>query len=185
MNIPINHKEWAGILRSLAEENASITAYYDETNEYKIPLFSSTNDEGIIASTVGLMDYSQSHEHDIYTEIIIDRFGHDERIFNILATAAFYIIKNNWKVRPGIIFNDIVSMYYPDTNLPHLLFIPPFQWDTISKVQLTNKTIYPLVAVPISEKESQLAESEQDQKLENIWEEQSTNVLDWSRESAV
>jgi hypothetical protein len=82
------------------------------------------------------------------------------------------------------VFHDVVKMYVPGTELPHVMFTAPFQWDTMSKLSLSEKTIYPLVAIPISEAEAEVARANGGQGLEALWVQQSTDVLDWSRKSA-
>jgi hypothetical protein len=183
--ISSDHKEWAKHMRQLVGGCSTVTAYYDEPNSNKIHIFSSSNDEGVVAATVGLMEINQSHRPDIdvYAEVIMDQRGHDEGIANVLSTIAFCVMKDGWKLAPGVIFYDLVKMYFPDTKLPHVMFTAPFQWDAMSKVALSKKTIYPLVAIPISEAESQLASTNASQDLENIWARQSTDVLDWGRQS--
>ncbi len=173
-------------MRQLVGGNASVTAYYDEPDANKIHIFASANSDGIVAATVGLMEINQSHKPgiEIYSEIIMDQRGHDERISNVLSTIAFCVIKDGWKVAPGVVFHDVVKMYVPGTELPHVMFTAPFQWDTMSKLSLSAKTIYPLVAIPISEAEAEVARANAGQGLEALWVQQSTDVLDWSRKSA-
>ena len=173
-------------MRQLVGGNASVTAYYDEPNANKIHIFASASSDGLVAATVGLMDFNQSHKPgiEIYSEIIMDQRGHDERISNVLSTIAFCVMKDGWKVAPGVIFHDVVKMYAPGTELPHVMFTVPFQWDTMSKLSLSAKTIYPLVAIPISEAEAKVAKANAGQDLEAIWVRQFTDVLDWGRRSA-
>jgi hypothetical protein len=184
--IPIGHKEWAKHLRQLVGGSASVTAYYDEPNQNKIHVFSSSNNQGIVAATVGLMDINQTGRSDIeiYSEIIMDQKGHDEKILNVLSTIAFCVMKDGWRVAPGVVFYDVVAMYAPNKKLPHVMFTAPFQWDSMSKIGLSEKTIYPLIAIPISEAESKIAEANAGRDLEDLWMKHSTDVLDWGRESA-
>ncbi|QTN28786.1 suppressor of fused domain protein [Rhodoferax sp. AJA081-3] len=173
-------------MRQLVGGNTSVTAYYDEANANKIHIFSSSNSDGIVAATVGLMEINQSDKPgvEIYSEIIMDQRGHDERISNVLSTIAFCVMKDCWNVAPGVVFHDVVRMYVPGTELPHVMFTAPFQWNTMSKLSLSAKTIYPLVAIPISEAEAKVAGANAGQDLEAIWVKQSTDVLDWGRKSA-
>jgi hypothetical protein len=181
-----DHKQWAKHLKELVGGKVSVTSYLDEPNENSIHIFSGVNDEGIVAATVGLMDLDQSSRSGvtIFSEVLMDQRGHDPRIFNILSTIAFCVIKDGWKVSPGAVFYDVVKMYVPDTSLPHVVFVAPFQWDTMSRIELPGKTIYPLVAIPISEAESVVAKANQGQDLETLWTQRSTDVLDWQRASA-
>jgi flagellar basal body-associated protein FliL len=94
--IASDHKEWAKHMRQLVGGNASVTAYYDEPHANTIHIFASANSDGIVAATVGLMEINQSHKPgvEIYSEIIMDQRGRDERISNVLSTIAFCVIKD-------------------------------------------------------------------------------------------
>lgn len=181
-----NHKAWAVHLRNLVGGDVSVNVYYDESEEHCIPIFRSASDEGILCATIGLMeiDQSQNSEIRINTEIILDKRGQDERVPNVLSTLAFYMIKNGWRVAPGVVFRDIMKIYFPEINLPHVYFTAPFQWRTMSKVDLPDGAIYPLVAIPVSEEEVRIAGEKSGQILEEIWSKNQIDVLDWDRESA-
>lgn len=180
------HKEWASHMRALVQGTCAVTNYWDDAGENCAPIFTSRNTEGIVATTIGLMDINQSclPKTEIFSELIMDQRGHAEHIGNILSTIAFYIMKDGWKVAPGVIFESMVEMYIPETKLPHIMFVAPFQWQNMSKVVLKEKTIYPLVAVPISEVESQVARTNAGRDLEQRWVSQGVDVLNWERPSA-
>jgi hypothetical protein len=187
-NPPSNtHKEWAKHLRAVVGGTCAVQQYWDEAEANSIAIFTSRNDEGIVAATIGLMEFNQSRrqEVEIFSEIIMERYGQDERIANILSTLAYYAMKDKWQLAPGIVFQRMVEMYIPETKLPHVLFTSPFQWEKMSKVELTEKTLYPLLAVRISEAERQLAKTNDGQDLEQRWADQGVDVLDWQRQSTV
>jgi hypothetical protein len=52
----------------------------------------------------------------------------------------------------------------------------------MSRVTLSDRTIFPLLAVPITEGEIRLVEQRGADELTNRWEGLSTDVIDWSRE---
>ena len=132
------------------------------------------------------MEIEQSHNSGVQvrSEILMDRRGQDKEICNVLATIAFHIIKNGWRVRPGVVFESMVEMYVPNAKLPHVYFTAPFQWNDMGRVHLTEQDIFPLVAVPVSEAESQLAANDGGRELESLWVSRGTDVLNWERESA-
>jgi hypothetical protein len=181
------HKAWAKYFYERVGGEVAVHEYLDESEETAIDVLVSTTDEGIVATTIGLMEFDQSENDDIAlrTELIMDQRGHDERIGNILSMLAFYVMKDGWKAAPGTVFLDMVSEYIPDTKLPHIMFTPAFQWDDMTEVELGNTTIYPLLAVPISGAESKLAEQNEGEDLENLWAEKNVDVFDWNRDSAV
>ena len=77
----------------------------------------------------------------------------------------------------------MVSMYAPDLDVKHVLFVPPFQWgEGMSRVTLGDRTIYPLLAVPITDGELQFVKDCGADALTSLWERRHTDVLDWSRE---
>jgi hypothetical protein len=167
--------------------NCSVHSYLDDSGRNKTHIFTSITSEGIVAATVGISDIDQSGARRLgqYTEIIMDKRDADDRVANVLSTIAFYMLKDGWRVRPGVVFESMVSMYFPDTKLPHVIFIAPFQWPGMGNVPLSQKTVYPLVAIPISEAESRLAASNAGEHLERLWEERSVDVLDWNRSSLI
>jgi hypothetical protein len=166
----------------------SVRAYYDDLKSTSVDIFRSAQPEGALFATIGLMAVDQSRNPgvQIHSEILMDRRDGDEQVANILATVAFYIMKTGWRVAPGIVFEEMLRMYFPDHPLPHILFVPPFQWrSAMAKVPVGDSFIYPLVGVPISEEERVFAASQEDRALEHLWESQHVDVLDWGRPSAV
>lgn len=182
-----SQKAWAVRLRELVGGEASVQVYYDESEEISLPIFLSTNDEGVLCATVGLMEIDQSQNPDvkIHTEIILDKRGNDERVPYFVSTVAFHITKYGWKVAPGVVFKDIVKIHFPEIKLPHLYFTAPFQWDTMSKVELPERAIYPLVAIPISEEEYKIACEDYGEALEEVWAKEQVDVLNWNREGVL
>lgn len=164
-----------------------VTAYGDDPKQHKVHIFTSRSEDGVVAATVGLMDIALrfSSGVELRSEIIMDQRGHDSRLANILATIAFYVMKDGWKIAPGIVFEEMVRMYIPETKLPHVVFVGPWRFDDLGRVTLSDKTIFPLVAVPISEAEAELARANAGRDLEALWQRESIDVLDWARTSAV
>jgi hypothetical protein len=183
---PVAHIAWAKYLRHKVPGDAvHVSRHYDEGERNAIAIFTSENAEGIVAATVGVMDYDQARpgKPPLATEILLDGRGRPKTIANIAATIAFYIIKDGWRVAPGVTFADMVSMYEPDLRVKHVVFVPPFQWEEgMTRVALADRTIYPLLAVPITEGELRLVQELGADELQERWERTSTDVLDWSRE---
>ena len=180
-------KDWANILRSTVGGEVAVTMYGDEEQVARIPIFTGKTNGGVIAATIGLMEVNQSSNptNKVHCEILLDSRRDSPVVPSILSTISFYVLKNEWKVAPGKIFEDIVSMYLPETKLPHIYFTAPFQWRDLSKVELPDRTIYPLVAIPISPVEANLASVNQGKELEALWEKLGTDVLNWERDSAL
>jgi len=185
---PQNWKAWACHLRDKIPGDARVTRYADEREEFHLDIFTSRDGEGTVAATIGLMEYDQSRNPavQVYTEILMDVRGQNEFIGNILSTIGFYIMKDGWKVAPGVVFEKMVEMFIPECKARHVIFLPPFQWqDGMTKVPLPSKTVYPLLAIPITEAEMGLVLRDGSEALTHLWETSNCDVLEWNREGVV
>lgn len=135
------------------------------------------------------MEYSQSRAGlpPLMTEILVDGRGHLSYVPNVAATVGFYIIKDGWRVAPGVTFANVVEMYAPGLRVRHILFVPPFQWEDnrMTKVALSNRTIFPLLAVPVTDGVLSLVRDRGEGELRARWVSSSTDVLDWARQGVV
>ena len=182
-----DYKEWAIHLKNIVPGDVKVTSFSDETENNTLDIFESKNGEGIVVATIGVMEVEQevSPNRRVFTEIIMDTRGGDDCVSNVLSTIGFYIVKDRWKVAPGVVFENMVEMYNPDLEVKHIMFVPPFQWEEgMSKVALSNKIIFPLLAVPITQKEHEVIKSNGAGALETLWESKGTDVLNWGRASA-
>ena len=183
---PAAHVDWVNHLRAkVPGDSIRVHRHYDEGERNAIAIFTSENAEGVVAATVGVMDYDQRRREGppLATEILVDARGRPCDVALVAGTIALYIMKDGWKVAPGVTFADIVTMYAPNLRVKHILFIPPFQWEEgMSRVALTDRTIYPLLAVPITDGELRIVEALGEDELQGRWERSSTDILDWSRE---
>ncbi len=186
MTTPQAHKEWAKFLRDHTRGIATITMYGDDTNATQIPIFTSESQDGFIAATIGLMDIDQSNNpsRELRTELLVKSRRKDLAICNILSTLAFYLLKDRWRANPGTVFENMVSMYLPETVLPHVYFTAPFEWEEWGSVALSDRTIHPLLAIPVSCAEADLAANGMAQELESTWLRGGLDVFDWARVSA-
>ncbi len=181
------HKKWARHLReNVPGSDVRVTRHDDEGQSHHIDIFTSTNEKGVVAATIGLMDHDQSQNPraQVFSEVLIDVRGCHKYIGNVTATIAFCVMKDGRKVAPGVVFEEVVEMYDPAASMKHVLFVPPFQWeDGMTRVDLGAKTIHPLLAVPITETEMQFVRGNGADALETLWAESECDVLDWGRET--
>lgn len=177
------HKAWAGILRARAGESARVHYHHDEAEERSIAIFSGQVRDDWIGATIGLMDINQSRKKgvEINTEVVMERRGSNELVGNILSTIAFFSMKNGWQICPDMVFKSMVSMYMPETRLPHVMFVPIFRWNDLSTVRVESKTIYPLLGIPISQSELDLHVAQGPEALLSKLEAASADVNDWQR----
>lgn len=184
---PSEHKSWVAILRTRTGDAGRVLIYGDDSEQHKIAVYTGKIGSEWIGATVGLMDVEQSRNLgiEIPTEILMERRGADEYLGNILSTVAFFAMKDGWKIAPDVIFENMVSMYLPQTHLPHVMFVPIFRWDDMSRATVGSKTIYPLLAIPISQAESELVSRSGPDALTSQFEEKQVDITDWERDSVV
>jgi hypothetical protein len=182
---PVHHKDWVTHLQNSTVGEWSVTSHCDDTEQHSILIFASADAGGTLCSTVGLMDVilGAVSGGELRTEILLDHRGRDSHAANVLATVAFYVLKNKWRPAPGVIFEDMLTSYVSDSPGPHVLLVPPYQWvdSRMSKVAVGEFTVYPLVAVPISESEREVVSTRGYEHLLTLWDERQTDVLDWTR----
>lgn len=105
---------------------------------------------------------------------------------NILAEAAFTIIKSTKVWRPGCFFRNIVGHYESDSSLKSLYLTTPFFWeDDLHELNLNGKAINWLMCFPISDAELVYLEKYGSAQFESMLEEAGVDVFDTSRSSCV
>lgn len=176
-------KDWAEYLRENVGGDASVVMYEDDRGVSRIPIFSSKTPDGLFGATIGLMDLVQGTMPDrkFRTEIMMRCRGGDARMLNILSSVAFYAINDQWNIAPRTVYEDMVSMFLGETGLPHILFTAPQDWARWGNVKLCDRLIHPLLAVPVSTAEADIALHRSLDDLENGWREHGVDIYDWGR----
>jgi len=190
LSVPTVHKAWALYLRDNTRGVPSVRKFYDDDESHSIDVFSSTDTDGVVSATIGLMDIdikAASAPESIFTEILIDSSNGGDTVGNVLSTVAFYVIKDGWRPAPGAILERMVEMYAPDLAVKHLLFVPPFQWSNneMTRVELEGKSVLPLLGVPITDSERDFAYEHGSDALERAMEQAGVDIYDWHRVGSV
>lgn len=77
-------------------------------------------------------------------------------------------------------------MYDQETDMKHIMFVPPFLWEEdLELLEFNNKSVTWLMALPISEGELQVAEKHGPDYLQDLLESKQTDIFDIKRESVV
>lgn len=170
--------------------NPTVAEYFDEAEKKKIAIFQSLNvpDEGLqTCATVGL------HEVDIGMvsmgkKLRVEVAGaidlRVEQYPNIMSTIAFNIMDAK-RCRPGFILCDVIPLYIPDTDMKHILLTNPSVWEDLKTMELEDRLIAWLMAVPISESEWEYARRNGTDALEDVLEENEADIWDIYRESVI
>ncbi|MBD8037386.1 suppressor of fused domain protein [Solibacillus sp. A46] len=166
-----------------------VSKYWDENNVSNIDMLSTVNRpfDGVSSySTIGLSDHSIEltvDETPLRIEIVGAIATGYKQYPNILASCAFCIINSKFSVSHGSVFRDIIKMYYPNTEMKHILFVSPFLWEDLNTLEFPNKKVAWLLAVPISENEYLFAQEKGTDTLEELFEQEEIDIFDLERES--
>ncbi|MCZ8533348.1 suppressor of fused domain protein [Psychrobacillus psychrodurans] len=169
----------------------NVSKYWDENNVSNVDILSTKDRpyEGVTSySTIGLSDYSIGYSVDekpLRVEIVGASATMFELYPNVLSTCAFNIINTKLPITQGEIFKGVVRMYYPDSEMEHVLFTSPFLWEKLVSLDFIDKKVTWLLAVPISTKELLFAEREGTEALEDLFEEKDIDIFDISRNSVI
>jgi hypothetical protein len=192
MNASTENKSIAKTLANALGFNPSVYRYKDENNELSIALFSCTDpiDPNVrFYSTVGLSDYptyQDGEEFPTRVEVLGAAYKDADYYPNVIGTIALYSIREKFFCSPGSVLENALTMYAPHTNLPHVLFCPPFLWpDKLDTLKFESKIVDWVLAVPITEKERQYREEYGTEGLENLLEVKGVDIFDLNRASTV
>lgn len=169
----------------------SVSKYWDENKVSSVDILSTIDRpyEGVTSySTIGLSDYSIGYSVD-EKPLRIEIVGASATIFeffpNIVSTCAFNIINTKLPIAHGEIFKGVVRMYYPNSEMEHVLFTSPFLWEKLNSIDFLDKKVTWLLAVPISKKELLFAEEEGTEALEDLFEKKDIDIFDIRRNSVL
>ncbi len=182
------HKQWAVYLRQRTPGEMKIERFFDGPELHHIDVMTCESEEGVIVGTVGLMEVELSDDasQSVRCELLMDAKGKNTAMPTVVATAALAVLGEGRKVAPGVVYEDMVSMYVPDLEVKHLWFIAPFQWgEDMVRVELEGRTLLPLLGVPITESEFDFVKENGPIALEKLMAEKEVDVFDWRRGSAV
>ncbi|MBO1511154.1 suppressor of fused domain protein [Metabacillus bambusae] len=169
----------------------NVSKYWDNNNVSNIDILATTDRpyDGVTSySTIGLSDYSIGYSVDekpLRIEIVGASATRFEFFPNILSTCAFNIINTKLSISHGEIFKGVVKMYYPESEMEHVLFTSPFLWEKLKTIDFPNKKVTWLLAVPISTKEFLYAEKEGRKALEDLFEQKEIDIFDIRRNSVL
>lgn len=187
-----NRAIYRTMARAFGIERPVVPRYYDADEKSHIDVATAVNrpQAGVTSySTLGLSDYpllQDGEEYPARLEIVggcdsvVDWFG------NVIATAAFNIINDRHFCAPGVVYPNLVARYDDELDMQHVLFVPPFVWgDQPATMELPDKTVAFLHALPISDAELRYADQNGSEALEDLFEQHQIDVFDIERVSVV
>jgi hypothetical protein len=169
-----------------------VIAYRDDPHERSVDLAicQDAPSPGLTAySTVNLSDaplVQNGRELPVRIELVGACDSEVGVFANILSTAAFFVMKNKWFCRPGVVFETLVSDYNVSKTMEHLYFTAPSPWPQLNTtLELATKKVTWPWAIPISEAESRYIARNGDAKFESLLEKANADVFDINRKSIV
>lgn len=94
---------------------------------------------------------------DIRVELLMTAANEWPDAANMVATAAFCVMKDGWLAAPGVVFPNIVREYISSTTVPHVMWQEPSSFEGLSPMLVPglDHQVHVLQAVPIAESEWQ------------------------------
>lgn len=141
-------------------------------------------------STVGLWRTSLEHGPDalpVRLELVAAFPAEKDGFREVLAAAAFRIMRTRKAAAPGHVFPDYVHEWYPKATVPHLFFSVPSSWeeDALSEVQMGNLEVQFLQILPISQPEYDFLLEHGEDALELKFIAGAVDFYDLKRKSAI
>ncbi len=104
---------------------------------------------------------------------------------NVLASAAFRMLKGGGAYHPGAAIEKHVSFYFKDTSVPHLYLTTPFLWKGLTSFEAGTVRVTWLQAIPIADTEHKYLKAHGDRALEKLLRKQRVDICDLHRKSVV
>ncbi len=164
--------------------------HLDEAEQNSIDILSCDDrpSEGLVSySTLGLQRYPNVIDgEDIRIELCGIATPDVPSFANVIATTAFYVMKDRWRVAPGITYESMVGMYNLPVTLKHIVFAAPLEWEELSSVDLGGDVVVRwLLVIPISDSELRWKLDKGWDELENLFVEKGIDYWDLNRSSVV
>jgi antitoxin YqcF len=171
---------------------STVTRRMDENQDRSIGLVTAENcPRELINSyaTIGLSDYSigmAMGNSPLGVEIIGACQQKFEKFPEIMADCASDIAHSTHKFHPGAVFKDVVRNHYPDSDMKHILFVPPFGWgQAFLTLEFPSKWVGWLMVLPISAAELKFYNGTESGELETLFEKNQIDVYDLNRKSVI
>lgn len=173
--------------------NISVINYRHDTEPISIEIVFSPNNPSAkytTYSTLGLSDYSMyeygdSQEYPVRLELIGVAQSDIAYFSNIMATLAFYVMRQSLFFYPGAILPNIVPIYDSSSKLKHIYFSDPFFWSPLSLVEMKTKKVAWLWAFPVTDAEEKYISKHGSDEFESLLEKNEVNVFDMNRSSII
>lgn len=104
---------------------------------------------------------------------------------NIMSTCCFHIINSHYDCYPGIVYPNVVKMFYPKANMKHILLVDPFTWDSDFYLEMDDCIVTWLEMLPISDSELDFITANGCEAFEDALEKSEVDILDLNRPAVI
>lgn len=195
MDMDLNKKifkfYFSNIAKNKDRKDVNVYGYWDEKEENEIDIVYVNNmcEEGLISyGTIGTYAHSIGLVVDgkpLRVEFLGMAHQEDEFFPHMLSTCAFNIINSHYRCEPGMVYPDVVKMYYPNVNMKHIYLTSPFIWDGEYTLDIGPYIVTFLQAIYISDSEYEYIRKNGSDNFEDILEKANVDILDLNRPSVV
>lgn len=140
-------------------------------------------------ATVGLSNYPlirNGETFDVRVELLGACDSRTVGFGNVLSTLGFCIVNSKWFCAPGVIFPSAVDMFQLSSTMSDIYFAHPFLWnDKFDSTIFGGVKIAWLLAVPVSQRETEYARRYGPAQLEALFSARDIDIYDLNRPSVV
>lgn len=194
MSLNSYENEMIKVLRnSLGGEQGAVSYTNGMEGIPKIDILLAVNSpcEGeMTASTLGLVNRTtgiKAKDKDIRAEIVTCFYPSMKDVPRLLTSLGIHLLQSEVPYRPGSVYQNIVSQYFPNSEMKHLILtLPPQIWkENITMVPIEDSFLTVLCAHPISDAEYEYIMKNGLSALDQIFAEKGTDMSDYERKSVI
>lgn len=191
MALNIYEEKMINVLKETLGGVQAAFSYQKQDAEHKLDILFAKQSPGgnyLTASTLGLVNRTTGYQDsntgkDIRAELIMSSYGGHDMAGKILSTAGIGIYETNLRYGYGTVLKDIVSLYYPNSDMKHLfLMLPPPVWKKgFGVTDADDSVITFLYALPISQAECDYMSENGIDALQDLFVEKNIDMFDLER----
>lgn len=188
----VDNKKIAQHILKAVNGEPKVIRYKDNDDKSVIDIFIGEDRpfDGVTTySTIGLSKYDISTKtgngKDLRVEFIGASASVNDKFANIVSSCAFNIINNGASCHPGTVYSNVVSEYYSNPELKHIMCTTPFLWEKLTSIEFDNEYVTWLMLVPISDAEFEFLKRKGSEDLEALFEQEDIDIFDLGRSSVV
>lgn len=142
----------------------------------------------ITYTTIGLLTVDTGYFYEgkpLVVELIGVAKSEFDEYSNVLGSIVTNTKSFNIKSLEGSVHKDVISLYYPNLGMKHVVLTQSMYWDDLYTLDLGDKTLTWLTPLPLSDAELKYLESYGLNALQDKFEEEEVFIADLNRKSVI